>query len=180
MEKKTTVAKSAIQFGILFGAIMILEFIVGYVLNIDPQTNKTYGIVINLANFIVLPFAFIFIGYNHYKKNINNGFISFGECIKTGMAIAFIASFIYGVFYIVFNIFVPEFIPELVEKITRITIKEKPELTSEQLEMSISIMKKFMSPYITAPIAIVMNCFIALIHSLIIGAIVKKDLNQSF
>ena len=69
---------------------------------------------------------------------------------------------------------------ELIEKITSVTREQNPNMSNDQMEMSISIMKKMMSPYITVPIVIVMNCFIALIHSLIIGAIVKKDPINSF
>lgn len=175
MEQKTSLAKSVSHFGILFGAIMVLEFIIGYAFNIDPQTNKTYGVIINVLNYLILPFLFIYLASNHYKKNINNGFISFGQCIKVGLTVAFIASIVYGVFYIIFVLIFPEFIPELIEKIISITRQQNPNMSEEQMEMSISIIKKMMSPYITFPIVIVMNCFIALIHSLIVGAIVKKD-----
>jgi len=37
-----------------------------------------------------------------------------------------------------------------------------------------------MSPIFAIPITIVMYAFIGLIYSLIVGAIVKKDPNQSF
>jgi hypothetical protein len=79
----------------------------------------------------------------------------------------------------VFTLIFPEFVPELIEKIMSITIKERPSITKEELDMSLSIMQKMMNPYVTIPLSIVMNCFIYLIHSLIVGAIVKKDANQS-
>jgi uncharacterized protein YacL len=46
--------------------------------------------------------------------------------------------------------------------------------------MAISFSKKFMNPAIAIPVSVVMYAFIGLIFSLIIGAIVKKDPNQSF
>lgn len=179
MEQKMSPSKSAIQFGVLFGVIMILQLIISFILNIGAE-NKTFGLVISALNYFVLPFILIYLGCNNYKKNFNDGYITFGECIKIGMSIALIASLIYGIFYIIFNLIFPEFLPDLINKMRSITIKENPSLTSDQLEMSMSIMKKMMNPYITVPLAIVMNCFIALIHSLIIGAIVKKERPQSF
>lgn len=178
MEQKTSPSKSALQFGVLFGVIMILQLVISYILNIGAE-NKTYGLIISVLNYFVLPFIFIYLGCNNYKKNHNNGFIKFGECIKIGMSIALIASLIYGVFYFIFTLIFPEFVPDLMRKMSDITQKENPNLTAEQLEMSMSIMEKMMNPYITIPLAIVMNCFIALIHSLIIGAIVKKENPQS-
>lgn len=180
MEQKTTTAKHAMQYGILIGVISIFEFVIGYVLNIDPQTNKVYGILMNVANMIILPFLFIYIACNSYKNKINEGFISFGQCLKIGVTIALIASIVYGVFYIIFTLIFPEFVPELIDKIMSITIKENPSMSQEQLGMTKTIMDKMMNPYITVPLSIVMNCFIYLIHSLIVGAIVKKDANKSF
>jgi len=55
-----------------------------------------------------------------------------------------------------------------------------PEVTAEQAKMGIDMMKKFSSPAFAIPITLVMFAFIGLIHSLIVGAIVKKDPNQSF
>ena len=179
MEQKTSPAKSSVQFGILFGVIMILELVISFLLNIGAD-NKSFGIVINLLNYLILPFTFIFLACNHYKKNINNGFVNFSECINIGLSVAFLASLLYGVFYIVFNMIFPEFLTDLIAKITTITIKENPNMTQEQLDMSMSIVKKVMNPYIAAPLAIAMNCFIALLHSLVIGAIVKKDRLNSY
>lgn len=178
MKEKTSPSKSALQFGVLFGVIMILQLVISYVLNIGAE-NKTYGIIISILNYLILPLLFIYLGCDNYKKNYNNGFIKFGECVKIGMSIALVASLIYGVFYILFNLIFPEFLPDLIRKMTSMTQKENPNLTSEQLEMSMSVMKKMMNPYITVPLAIVMNCFIALIHSSIIGAIIKRDRPQS-
>jgi hypothetical protein len=178
MKEKTSPSKSALQFGVLFGVIMILQLVISYVLNIGAE-NKTYGIIISILNYLILPFLFIYLGCDNYKKNYNHGFIKFGECVKIGMSIAFVASLIYGVFYILFNLIFPEFLPDLIRKMTSMTQKDNPNLTSDQLEMSVSIMKKMMNPYITVPLAIVMNCFIALIHSSIIGAIIKRDRPQS-
>ncbi|WP_293874920.1 DUF4199 domain-containing protein [Flavobacterium sp.] len=174
MEQKTSPAKSSIQFGILFGVFMILELVISYVLSIGAE-NKTYGISINLLNYLVMPFIFIFLGCNNYKKNFNEGYISLGESIKIGLSIALIATLLYGVFYIIFNMIFPEFIPDLIAKIKTVSIKENPNLTQEQLDISMSIVKKVMNPYITVPLAIAINCFVALIHSLIIGAIIKNE-----
>lgn len=180
MEQKTTTAKHAMQYGILIGVISIFEFVIGYVLNIDPQTNKVYGILMNVANMIILPFLFVYIACNSFKNKINEGFISFGQCLKIGVTIGLIGSIVYGVFYFVFTLIFPEFVPELIDKIMSITIKENPSMSQEQLGMTKTIMDKMFNPYITVPLSIVMNCFIYLIHSLIVGAIVKKDANKSF
>ena len=115
----------------------------------------------------------------NYKKNLNNGFISFGECLKIGVTICLIAGLIYGVFSAVFNMIFPEFIEDLMKKTRQVMLKQNPTMTSAQVEMAISMTKKFMSPAIVIPVTIAMYSFMGLIYSLIIGAFVKNDNPQS-
>jgi hypothetical protein len=180
MENTTSPAKSGLIYGLLFGVIMILEFVIGYVMNIDPQTNKAYGITINVLNFLVLPIVFIFIGCNNYKTKFNSGFVSFGECLKIGVTICVIAALISSVFMGIFGMIFPEYFEQMFSKMRTIMAEKSPQMTSEQIDMAISMTKKFMSPVFAIPLTIVMYAFMGLIYSLIVGAIVKKDPNQSF
>ena len=47
MEQKVSPSKSALQYGALFGVLMILEFVIVYVMDVDPISNPTTGIIIN-------------------------------------------------------------------------------------------------------------------------------------
>jgi hypothetical protein len=179
MEQKMSPSKSALQYGALFGILMVLEFVIVYVMDVDPISNPTAGIIINTLNYLVFPVGIITIGCMNYKKNLNNGFISFGECLKIGVTICLIAGLIYGIFSAVFNMIFPEFIEELMKKTRQVMLKQNPSMTSAQAEMAISMTKKFMSPAIVIPATIAMYSFIGLIYSLIIGAFVKNDNPQS-
>ena len=63
----------------------------------------------------------------------------------------------------------------MISQIEAITVKQNPNITAEQLKMSMKFVKTFMEPYVAIPFSIVMYSVIGLIHSLIVGAIVKKD-----
>ena len=180
MENTASPAKSSLIYGLLFGVIMILEFVIGYVMNIDPQTNQGYGIAINVLNFLLLPSVFIYLGCTNYKTKLNSGFITFGECLKIGVTICVIAGLISALFSSVFGMIFPEYFEEMYRKVSRMMMEKNPQMTTEQLDMAISMMKKFSNPAIAIPVSVVMYAFIGLIYSLIIGAIVKKDPNQSF
>jgi hypothetical protein len=169
-----TPAKSAIQYGVLFGVLMVLEFMISYVMDIDPITNPTIGWVFNLLNYLFFPILFIYIGCNNYKK-ANFGFISLSECLKIGVTICVMAALIYGLFSAVFMLIFPDFLNQMIIKMRAVTLRNNPSLTSEQLETSMSMVKKFMNPAFTIPITLVMYAFLGLIHSLIVGVIVKKD-----
>ena len=137
MEEKISPSKSALQYGILFGVFMVLEFVLLYVLNIDPITNPTVGIVVNILNYLVLPVILITVGCNNYKKKLNFGFISFGECLKIGVTICLIAGLIYALFSIVFNMIFPVFMEEFLKKTRQVMLNQNQTMTSEQLKMEI-------------------------------------------
>ena len=102
METKISPAKSGLQLGLLFGVIMVLEFVISYIIGIDKLTGSSFGVVINLLNYLILPFIFIFLGCTNYKK-LNNGFVTFSECLKIGVSITVIAALIYAIFNLIFN-----------------------------------------------------------------------------
>lgn len=178
MENKISAAKSGLQLGVFFGIIMILELVVGYVLNIDPSTNKSFGIAINLLNFLVLPCTVIYLGCSNFKK-LNSGYITISESLKVGVSICTLAALISGVFSAIFNFLIPEYFEEIINKAKVAMMRDNPQMTNEQIEMGISFMKKFSNPVISIPSTIVMYAFIGLILSLIIGLILKKDAYQS-
>lgn len=179
MKVKSTPSKSAIQYGLIFGIVMILQFVVLYVIDIDPITNPTVGVIINVLNYLLLPVGLIFIGCTNFKKNINDGFISFGQCLKIGVTICMLAGLLYALFSVVFNLIFPEFMEEVLRKTQQVLLKQNPNMTTEQVEMAISMTKKFMQPALSVPVTVAMFAFIGLIYSLLIGAFVKNDQPQS-
>lgn len=175
MEKTVSPAKSAITYGVVFGAIMILEFVIMYIMQPDPLEMSWAGMTMNVFNWLILPVLFITLACNNFKKNHNGGFISFGQCLKIGVTIAVIAAALYSIFYLIFTLIFPEFVTDAIAQVERVTRAQNPDMPEEQLEMSISMAGKFMQPAIAIPISIIMNAFIGLIISLIVGAIVKRD-----
>lgn len=180
MENTVSPAKSGIQLGVLFGVIMIFEFVVMYIIGMENLIETSVGLITNLLNYLVLPFLFIYLGCNNYKVKFNNGFISFSQCLKIGVSIMFLAGLIYAIFNVIFSVIYPDYINEVMAISKKAMLKKDPNMTSEQLEMGITMMKKFMNPFIALPVTIAMYSFFGLIYSLIIGAIVKKDNPQSF
>lgn len=175
MEKTVSPAKSALTYGVVFGAIMILEFVIMYIMQPDPLEMSWVGMVVNTFNWLVLPVLFITLACNNFKKNHNGGFISFGQCLKIGVSIAVVAAVLYSIFYLIFTMIFPEFITDSIAQVERVTRVQNPDMPEEQLEMSVSMVGKFMQPAFAIPISIIMNAFIGLIISLIVGAIVKRD-----
>lgn len=174
-EKQTAAATyTAAQMGLFFGLIMILEFVVMYVADIDPISTPMVGTLMNVGNYLIFPALFIYLTCAGFKR-ANFGFISFGECIKKGVTVCLLAGLIYAVFSGLFNFFFPEFVEEILRKTKAVMLQKAPNMTADQLEVALSWTKKFMNPMLMIPFTILMFSFLGLIHSLIIGAIVKKD-----
>lgn len=179
MEKTISTSKSAMQYGVIFGIIMVLELVISYSFNLTAE-NKAYGISINILNFLVLPIILISMGCNNYKNILNGGFISLRECLKIGVTICVIAALIYAVFSIFFNMVFPEFAEKILNDVKEGIIKQGEGKPKEQTQMALAMTEKMMKPYVVLPLTIVMYAFIGLIYSLIIGAIVKKDKPTSY
>jgi hypothetical protein len=179
MERSVSPGKSGLLYGVLFGVIMILEFVIMYIIGMRSLVGTSAGLVVNIANYMVLPLLFIYLGCANYKKNLNNGFISFGEALKIGVSITFIAALLYALFNIAFNFIYPEFINEMISITKDDMIKQNPNITSKEMEMGVAMMKKFMNPLIVLPVTLAMYSFFGLIYSLIVGAIVKNENPQS-
>ena len=173
-------AKYSVQSGLVFGVIMILEFVIMYAIGMESLVGGPVGLIVNLLNFIFLPLFFIYTACTGFKKNVNSGYISLSQCIKIGVSLLFIAGVIYGIFNVIFNLIFPDFIDQMIDIVKSETIKKTPEITTEQLEVITGMQKKFMNLYIALPVTIAMYSFFGLIYGLIIGAIVKKDNPQSF
>ncbi|WP_348824398.1 DUF4199 domain-containing protein [Flavobacterium aestuarii] len=180
MENNVSPAKSGVLYGVLFGVIMVLEFVIMYLVGMKSLVNTSVGTIVNISNYILLPLLFIYLGCTNYKKNINNGFITLSESLKTGVSITFIAAFVYAVFNIIFNYIFPEFIDEMIAITKEGMLAKDPNMSSEQLEMGLSMVKKFMNPLIVLPVTLVMYSFFGLLYSLIVGAVIKNEKPQSF
>lgn len=179
MDNKISPAKSGILYGVLFGVLMVLEFVVMYIIGMKSLVGTSFGTIVNFSNYLILPVVFILLGCNNYKIKFNDGFVSSGECLKIGVSITFIAAIIYAVFNTFFNIIFPDFINEMIALSKESMIKENPNMTSEQLEMGISMIKKFSNPLIAIPFTLVMYSFLGLLYSLVIGAFVKNNNPQN-
>lgn len=174
MENNTalTPAKSAVQYGVIFGIIMVLEFVIGYVMDFDPISDPWFGTLINFLNYLILPVALIIIGIKHFKQH-HAGFISLSQCLKIGVIICIIAGLIYALFFSLFITIFPEFVDDLISKTRSVMLKTEG-MTDEGMEMALSWTRKFMSPMFAIPATLLMFAFIGLVYGLIIGAIMKN------
>lgn len=186
---KSNFLKSAIFFGLIFGAIMILEFLVLNKLDVDGVQNPTLGIVVNLLNYMVFPVVFVFLAIRTFKYKYNDGYVSFSEILRIGAATTVVAALIFSLFNLAYNYMFPEFVEQTIEKMRNIALNQRETMLAqgateedinsiENIEKYLEGTRKSMQSFFSVPMTIVIYAVIGIISSIIIGAFVKKDKPQ--
>src|SRR5690554_5703778 len=169
-----SIQKIALNYGVLLGLFTIVLQVISYALDahIDRPWWLTFGQ-------LLISIAIIVLGLKAFK-NENNSYITFGQSIKTGLAISLIA----GIISIIFNyIFITYIDPDFIQKtmdFTREEMAKNPNLTEEQINMSMEMSAKFMTPWIMSAFAIIGTMFFGFIISVIAGLALRKNPPQQF
>lgn len=174
IKNAATPNKSYLQFGVFYGVIMIFLAVVIYTMNIDLVQDRVIGTSNSILGYVFLPVLFIYLGCVSFKKN-NFGYISFVECLKVGVGVIFVGAIIFGLFNIVFYYMFPDNLENLVSQTRQMMLKDNPSLTTSQLEMTTSMMRKFSAPAFAFPLTLAMLTFFGFLYSLFVGLVVKKD-----
>lgn len=105
--------KIVIINGTLASIIACLWMALSIVVATDPTMDL--GMFIGFST-MILAFVFVFIGIAQYRKNIGNGYISFGKAFQVGFLITLMASTCYVVVWLIeFQFFVPDFMTKYTE-----------------------------------------------------------------
>lgn len=171
MENKLSISKFSLNPGLILGASLILLSVITYVIGLDPIEDKWIAWVSYL-----MIFGAVFYFQKEYKNTQNDGFLSIGEAVKLSVTIAVIAGVLAAIYNFIFmTVIEPDFIDKMLLKIEEQMLEQNPEMTQGQIDMALGMTKKFMSPYISVPLAIVGNAISGLILGLIAGFINKKN-----
>jgi len=185
---KSNILRPAIFFGLLFGAIMILEFFTFKNLDVDSVKNSALATISNLFNYIVFPVGFILLSVFRFKNKYNQGYISFSEVLRIGVATTAIAALVLGLFsYFYYNYISPEFIDQTIEKMRELSLLQRQEMLQkgateiksiEDIEQQLVGARASMKSFFSVAVTIVLYSVIGIVSSIIIAAFIKKDNNK--
>jgi len=168
--QKLQARKFIINYGLILGVISILIAVVMYVTNMYIEKSWIAGTLSFIAMTVIIVY-----GINEYKKS-NGGYLLLGQALKIGVGIALIAGIIGAIYQFVFmNYIEPDFMEKMMQMQFDQMIEANPDMSKEQIDMSMEMGRKFSSPLITTAIAIVSSLFFGLIISLIAGLVMKKE-----
>lgn len=171
MENKPNLSKNVmLTYGLYLGLATILVSVIYYVLGMAYENDWKKSVISIAVSGII-----IFLGIKKFKEG-NDTFLTIGQAIKTGLGISLVAAIISIVYTIIFMMFIePEFVNNLAEVSRQKMYETNPELTEEQVEMSMGIVKKMSSPAILSAFILIASLFFGLIISLVSGLILKKE-----
>jgi len=171
MENQPTPTKSIIiNYGVYLGIASILISVLVYALGMQYEQDWKMGSIGIIAMAVI-----IFLGIKKFKE-LNSGYLTVGQALKTGVGIALIGGIISVIYSFIFMSYIePDFMANTMAKAEQKMIEDFPNLSDDQIEMQIEMMQKFSTPAITSAFALIGSLFFGFVISLISGFIQKSN-----
>jgi MFS family permease len=173
MENQTNSKSLIINFGIYLGVATVLISLMTYALgmHLDPHWSVS---VISGILFIGL----IVFGIKKYKE-INEGFLSWGQGVKIGVGIAIVAALIGTIYNYLFMTFLePDFLSQMMEVSNQKLLDQGQ--TEEQIEAINEMSSAFQSPLLIAALGIIGSAVGGFVVAAIAAAIMKKSEEETY
>lgn len=168
MENQADSKGIIINYGLTLAGISILLSLVIYAMgnHLEPHWS------INALTFVAF-IALIILGIKKFKE-INGGFLSFGQAVKIGVGIAIISALIGSIYQYLFMTFIePEFMSQVMELQQQKMLDQG--MSEDQIEATQEWSAKFSSPFMMIAFGIIGSAIGGFIVSAIGGAIMKKS-----
>ena len=129
MENQQTPTKNIIlNYGLILGIATILISVAIYAMGLTYKQDWKMG----LLSFVIMSII-ISLGIKKYKE-VNGGFLSVGQGLKTGIGIALIAGIISILYSMIFiNFIEPDYMEKMMD-VTREKLMDNPDLSEEVIE----------------------------------------------
>lgn len=174
MENQKTTSKSIIlNYGLYLGIASVLISLIVYAMgdSLSPHWS------VSILGFIVL-IALIVMAIKKYKE-VNGGFISWGQAVKIGVGVAIISAVISIAYQQVFvNFIEPDFMMQAMEMQNQRMLDQG--MTSEQIEAANKFGENFQGPLISSAIGLVVAAFLGFVVSAIAGAVMKESSEEQY
>ena len=163
--------KIALNYGLILGFVSILVSVVTYVMGAHYERDWKMGVL----SFVIMIVIIIF-GIKKFKE-LNNGFLSLGQGLKTGLGIALIGGIISIAYTLIFiNFIEPDFLQKTLE-LAEQKLLDDPNLSEEQIEQAIEMQKKFSGPGMIAAFGLLWTLFLGFVISLVGSLAMQKKEN---
>jgi hypothetical protein len=169
MEKQKTSAKQImINYGLLLGFVGILISVLNFTFGNAYKPHWSISVIS-----ILILIVFIVLGIKKLKES-NDGLLTLGEALKTGIGIVFIAALLSSLYMFVFAKFIePSFVDNIIDVNRQNMLDKMPNVSDEMLTQQAEMTKKYFYLFTIGSI-IFFNLFLGFVVSLISGLVMKK------
>jgi hypothetical protein len=176
METQKINSKSIIlNYGLILGIASVLFSVAIYAMDGLPKERPFWQKAISITIMI----ATIILGIKKFKE-LNNGYISLGQAMKTGVGIALIGGIISGIYVFIFFSYIESgYLDQVMQTVQEKMLDDNPEMSDEQIEMAMNISRKFSSPTAMLFFSVIGSVILGSIISLVGGLFLKKE-NQDY
>ncbi|WP_347174662.1 DUF4199 domain-containing protein [Polaribacter uvawellassae] len=173
MENQASSKSIILNYGLYLGIASVLINLVNYAIGDYLKPHWSIGVLSGIIMIVIIVFA-----YKKFKE-INGGFMSWGQSLKIGVGLTVISAIIVIVYQQLFQNFIePEYMQQML-MVQEQTWTDQG-MTSEQIDAAKTMMQKFQGPLISSAIGIVVAAFFGFVVSAITGAIMKKSEEEQY
>ncbi|MGB1450510.1 MAG: DUF4199 domain-containing protein [Marinirhabdus sp.] len=166
--QKASVKKIALSYGLVLALLSITLSVIVYVM--DMTYDQPWWQ--NVLNFVFMLGCIVY-GLKAFKRD-NGGFMSLGQALKTGVAIALVSGIVGAIFlYLFVTVIEPDFTTNLLDATRTKMLEDNPNMPQEQMDMALGITENMATPWVMAAFGIIASMFFGFIISLIAGLIMK-------
>ena len=165
---------TAMRYGLIAGLFSILLGLITNVLDLVDPANPSSPMswVVFLLNWGILIGAIV-MAIKYHRDEELGGYITMGRALAIGVLTVLFLGILAMVWTYIYMSFIdPGMVDELIA--AQVTQMESQGMSDEQIEQSMVMVKKFMTPIAISIIGLVMNLFAGTIISAISGGIMKK------
>lgn len=164
-----SIKKVALTYGALLALLSIALMSLSFVL--DAHIDRPWWL--SLVQFLI-SVVVIIMGISVFRKE-QQGFLTLGEALKTGVAISLVAGIITILFnYIFINYIDPDFTAKALA-LQREQMEQQGKMTSEQIDEYMAMSAKFMSFWLMSAFTILFTVFFGFIISMVAGLFMRRD-----
>jgi hypothetical protein len=166
MEEKVSTARVALKYGVL-GAVVTMVYTT--IINVSGLSQNQ--VLMSLS--FIFTIAAIVMGMKEFRAQ-NKGFMSYGEGLGLGTLLSAVMGFLVSMFSTFYNKFIdPTIVTNAMDKAR--SDMELRGMDDAQIDQSLEVVQKFMSPGVMFAMGVFMSVLIGFIVSLVISAILRRE-----
>ena len=173
MENQASSKNIILNYGVYLGIASVLINLVNYAVGDYLKPHWSISILSG-----ILMIAIIVMAFKKFKE-MNGGFMSWGQSVKIGVGLTVISAVIGILYQQLFQNFIePEYMQQMMVVQEQAWVDAG--MTSEGIDSAKEMMQKFQGPLISSAIGLVVAAFIGFVVSAITGAIMKKSAEEQY